>query len=141
LLKDIFIYLINNASNLISINNMVNYFKSKNRKTTYDTLANYISHIEETFLVHRAERYDIRGKEIIGGTYKFYANDLAFRNYLFSGFGYGVGYLLENSVYLCLRRHSYEVYVGNISDKEVDFIARKNDKIFYVQVSLTLDQE
>lgn len=141
LLKDIFIYLINNASHLISINNMVNYFKSKNRKTTYDTLANYISHIEETFLVHRAERYDIQGKEIIGGTYKFYANDLGFRNYLFSRFGYGVGYLLENSIYLSLRRHSFEIYVGNISDKEVDFIARKNDKTIYVQVSLTLDRE
>lgn len=139
LLKDIFIYLINNTSNLVSINNIVKYFKGKNRRTTYDTLANYISNIEETFLIHRAERYDIRGKEIIGGTYKFYANDVGFRNYLFSGFGYGLGYLLENIVYLQLRRYSFDIHVGQITDREVDFIAKKHDQTLYVQVCLTGD--
>lgn len=139
LLKDIFIYLVNNASNLVSINNIVKYFKGKNRRTTYDTLANYISNIEETFMIHRAERYDIRGKEIIGGTYKFYANDVGYRNYLFSGFGYGMGYLLENVVYLQLRRYSFDIHVGQITDREVDFIAKRHDTTLYVQVCLTVD--
>src|SRR5690606_33508401 len=67
LLEDIFVYLVNTASNLFSISNIVNYFKSKNRKTTYDTVANYIGYIEDTFLIHRAERYDIKGKAVISG--------------------------------------------------------------------------
>lgn len=138
LLKDIFIYLVNNASNLISINNLVKYFKGKNRRTTYDTLANYISHIQDTFLIHRAERFDIKGKEIIGGTYKFYINDVAYKNYLFSGFGYGLGYLLENLVYLQLRRNNYDCYIGNIGENEIDFRAQKGERIVYVQVSYSL---
>src|SRR5665647_186958 len=107
LLEDIFIYLVNNASNLVSIANIANYFKSNGRKTTYDTVANYIGYIEDTFLIHKVERYDIRGKETISGNCKYYINDLSFKNYLYPGFGYGVGYKLENLVYLELRRAGY----------------------------------
>ncbi len=89
LLEDIFIYLVNNASNLVSIANIVNSMKSNGRKTTYDTVSNYIGYIEDTFLIHRAERYDIRGKETISGNCKYYINDLSFKNYLYPRFGYG----------------------------------------------------
>jgi len=104
LLDDIFVYLVNNVSNMVSVSNIVNYFKSKNRKVNYETVANYIQYIENTFIIHRAERYNIKGKEIISGNSKFYLNDLSFKNYLYSGFGHGIGYLLENSVYLQLRQ-------------------------------------
>lgn len=141
LLEDLFAYLVNNASNLLSIHNIANYFKSKGRKTSYETVATYIGYIEEVFLTHRAERYNIKGKEIISGTYKYYMNDLAFKNYLYSGMGYGVGYLLENLVYLELIRAGYEVYVGSIKDKEVDFVAMKDDRILYVQSTYMLVDE
>lgn len=141
LLEDLFAYLVNNASNLLSIHNIANYFKSKGRKTSYETVATYIGYIEEVFLAHRAERYNIKGKEIISGTYKYYMNDLAFKNYLYSGMGYGVGYLLENLVYLELIRAGYEVYVGSIKDKEVDFVAMKDDRILYVQSTYMLVDE
>ncbi len=141
LLEDIFIYLINNASNLISINNIVNYFKSNGRKTTYDTVANYIGYIEDTFLIHKVERYDIRGKETISGNYKYYANDLSFKNYLYPGFGYGIGYKVENLVYLELRRAGYEIYVGAMRDKEVDFVAKKGDRLIYLQATYMLVDE
>ena len=91
LLEDIFGYLVNNASNLISVNNVVNFFKSKGRKTNYETVSNYILYLEEANLLHRAERYNIKGKDIISGTCKYYANDLAFHNYLYNGYGYGIG--------------------------------------------------
>ncbi len=68
-------------------------------------------------------------------------NDLSFKNYLYAGFGYGAGYLLENLVYLDLLRHGYEVYVGSIKDKEVDFVAIKNDRIIYVQATYMLVDE
>lgn len=142
LLEDLFIYLVNNASNLLSVNNIVNYMKSSGRKTTYDTVSNYIGYIEDTFLIHKAERYDIRGKETISGNSKYYSNDLAYKNYLYSGFGYGIGYQLENLIYLELKRAGYEVFVGAIPNKEVDFVAKKADKVIYLQSAyLLIDEE
>lgn len=141
LLEDIFIYLVNNASNLMSINNITNYLKSSGRKTTFDTVSNYIGFIEDTFLIHKAERFDIKGKETIAGNAKYYANDLAYKNYLYSGFGYGIGYLLENLIYLALCRAGYKVYVGVLPNKEVDFVANKASETLYVQCAYLLQDE
>ncbi|MDY0143230.1 MAG: ATP-binding protein [Bacteroidales bacterium] len=138
LLSDIFAYLINNVSNLISINNIVNYFISKNRKTNYETIANYIQYLQNSFLIHRVERYNIKGKDIVSGTNKYYINDLSFKNYLYSGFNHGIGYLLENLVYSQLRVSGFTVYTGAIRNKEIDFIATKASRKIYVQVSYLL---
>lgn len=141
LLDDIFVFLVNNASNLVSVNNIVNYFKSKNRRVNYETAANYIQYIENTFIIHRVERYNIKGKETISGNCKFYLNDLSFKNYLYSGFGYGIGYLLENAVYLQLRQGGYEVFVGAMRKGEIDFVAKKEDRVVYFQVTYLLADE
>lgn len=141
LLDDLFVYLVNSAANIISITNIINFFKSKKRKTNYETLSSYISYLESSFLVHRAERYNIKGKETISGNCKYYLNDLSYRNYLYSGYGYGLGYLLENAVYLSLSRAGYQVYVGVIKDTEVDFVAIKGDRRLYLQVTLQLTEE
>jgi len=141
LLEDIFVFLVNNAANLISISNIVNYFKSLGRKTTYDTISAYIGYMEDSFLVHKSERYDIRGKDTISGNAKYYINDLAYKNYLYTGFGYGIGYKLENLVYLNLRRAGFKVYTGVFRDKEVDFVALKDDRILYVQVTYVMVDE
>jgi predicted AAA+ superfamily ATPase len=141
LLEDIFVYLINNVSNLLSVNNITNYLKSSGRKTTFDTVSNYIGFIENTFLIHKAERYDIKGKDTISGNAKYYANDLSYKNYLYGGFGYGIGYLLENLIYLALCRAGYEVYVGVIPNKEVDFVAKKFNETLYVQCAYLLHDE
>jgi predicted AAA+ superfamily ATPase len=141
LLEDIFVFLVNNASNLVSITNVVNYFKNLGRKTTYDTVSAYIGYMEDAFLVHKSERYDIRGKDTISGNAKYYINDLAYKNYLYTGFGYGTGYKLENLVYLKLKRAGYKVYTGVFRDKEVDFAALKDDKVLYVQVTYLMMDE
>lgn len=141
LLEDLFAYLVNNASNLFSISSITNYIKSRGRKTSYDTVAAYIGYIEECFLAHRVERFNIRGKEVIAGTCKYYMNDLAFKNLLYCGMGYGIGYLLENLVYIELLRAGYEVYVGTLRGKEVDFIATKSDRVIYVQSTYMLTDE
>jgi predicted AAA+ superfamily ATPase len=141
LLEDIFVFLVNNAANLVSITNVVNYFKSLGRKTTYDTVSAYIGYMEDAFLVHKSARYDIRGKDTISGNSKYYINDLAYKNYLYTGFGYGIGHKLENLVYLNLKRAGYQVYTGVFRDKEVDFVALKDDKILYVQATYLLIDE
>lgn len=141
LLEDLFAYLVNNASNLLSITNITNFIKSKGRKTSYDTVSAYLGYIEEVYLAHRALRYNIKGKETLAGSCKYYMNDLSFKNYLYAGLGYGTGYLLENLVYLDLLRSGYDVYVGSVKDKEVDFVAIKNDRTIYVQVTYMLIDE
>jgi len=141
LLEDIFVFLVNNASNLISISSIVKYFKGQGRKISYDAVSNYIGYIEDTFIVHRCDRYDIKGKDTLSGNSKFYMNDLAYKNYLYSGFGYGFGYLVENLVYLDLRRAGFDVYVGALRNKEVDFVAKKGDRVIYVQSTYILADE
>ena len=141
LLEDIFVFLVNNAANLVSIPNVVSYFKSLGRKTSYDTISAYIGYLEDSFLVHKSERYNIRGKDIISGNCKYYINDLSYKNYLYTGFGYGIGYKLENLVYLNLKRAGFKVYTGVFRDKEVDFVALKEDRILYVQVTYLMIDE
>ena len=138
LLEDIFSFLVNNASNLISISSIVKYFAGKNRKTNYETIANYIEYFKNTFLIHQVERFSIKGKEILSGPNKYYINDLSFKNYLYSGFEYGFGYMLENIVYLQLINSGYNVYIGYMRNKEIDFIATKNNRTIYLQSAYML---
>ncbi len=140
LLDDLFVYLTNSAASIVSITNIINFFASKKRKTNYETLSSYIGYLENSFLIHHAERYNIKGKDTISGNSKYYLNDLSYRNYLYSGYGYGLGYLLENAVYLSLRRAGYRVYVGIIKDAEVDFVAIRGDRKLYIQVTLQLTE-
>lgn len=139
LLDDLFIYLANNASSLISIQNIIGYFSSRQRKTNYETISSYIDYLEKSFLVHTAKRYNIKGKETLSGNCKYYINDLAFHNYLYAGFGYGTGHLLENAVYLDILRAGYDIYVGTIADHEVDFVAIKDNAKIYIQVCYLLE--
>lgn len=141
LLDDLFIYLVNNASNLFSIQNVMNFFKSKNRKVSYDTVSNYLSYIEEALLAYKVERYNIKGKEVLANNCKYYLNDLAFKNFLYPGYAYGIGYLLENAIYLELVRKGFQVYVGIFRDKEVDFVAIKDDRVIYIQATYMLEDE
>jgi predicted AAA+ superfamily ATPase len=77
----------------------------------------------------------------LSGNAKFYINDLAYKNYLYPGYGYGYGYLVENLVYLELCRAGYDVYVGALRNKEVDFVAKKADVVLYLQSAYMLTDE
>lgn len=135
LLDELFRYVVNNSGRLFSASNIVNYFKSQGRKTNYETVSSYLSYLCKAFLIHRADRYSIAGKELLSGNCKYYSNDLAYYNYLYRGFSYGLGGLLENAVYLELRRQGWQVYVGVQGQLEVDFVALREDQKLYIQVS------
>ncbi len=141
LLEDLFIYIINNTSNLFSVNSLIKYYKSVGRSVSFDKVSAYLDYLCETYLIHRVERYNIRGKETIAGVCKYYANDLSFSNYLYNGFPHGMGYNLENLQYLDLLRAGYNVYVGSIKDKEVDFVAQRVERLIYVQSTYLLTEE
>ena len=141
LLESLFAYLVNNASNMISITGIVNFIKSRGNKSTYDTVAAYIMYLQEAFLVHKSERYNISGKELLAGNFKLYINDQAYHNYLFPSVRYGLGYVLENVVYMEFVRKGYVVNTGVVKGHEVDFIARKDGRTIYAQVAYTAHDE
>lgn len=141
LLKDVFAFLVNNVGNLLSVNSLVDYFKHQKRKTNYETIAKYLGYLEDAYIVFRCERFQIKGKEILSGLVKYYLNDLSFKNYLYSGFHLGWGHMMENLVYLELITRGYEVYVGQLRGKEVDFVAQKGDKMWYLQVAFQISAE
>lgn len=141
LLETLFTYLVNNASNMISVNGIINYMKSKGRRSSYDTVAAYISYLQEAYLIHRADRYNIAGKELLGGNFKIYINDQAYHNYLFPTVRYGSGYLLEGIVYMELLRCGYRVSVGIMNNNEIDFVATSGNRVLYVQVAYMIEDE
>lgn len=77
----------------------------------------------------------------MSGTAKYYINDLAYKNFLYPGTAYGMGYKLENLIYLELLRAGYVVYTGCVKEKEVDFVARKGDRTLYLQSTYMLVDE
>lgn len=138
LLEDIYLFLIHNIGNLSSIPAIIKYFKSKNRKTDYSTISQYISYMQNAFLIHEVNRFVIKRKEVLSGEKKYYINDLGFRNYLFADAVKDIGSLLENIVFTHLRAHNYDVKIGYLNKLEVDFVAEKNDTKMYIQVSYLL---
>ena len=120
LLEDIFKFIMSNIGNPTSINGIVKYFKSKQKKTNYDTVATYIGYLLDTFIIHEAERYNIRGKQILGGVKKYYLNDLAFKIFTLGYYPSDIGCNLENYVFLQLKRMGYKVSVGILNKNEID---------------------
>jgi hypothetical protein len=141
LLEDVFKFLSVNIGNLTSFSSIVNYFKSKQKKTNYETISSYVGYLKDTFIIHQAERYNLRRKQLLGGECKYYLNDLSFKNYLLGNYPSDVGNNLENYVYLQLRRMGYKVMVGVFNDVEIDFVAQKSDKTLYVQVCYLLNEK
>lgn len=141
LLETLFAFLVQNISNPVSIQNIVNYFLNLKITTNYNTVSSYIEYIKQTYLMHEVFRYDMKGKKIIGGTRKYYINDLSFRNILFSGFEPGLGYLLENAVFLEFKRNGYDIYTGSERTREIDFVVKKGGTTKYVQVTYMLNDE
>lgn len=139
LLEDIFKFIIVNIGNPTSLSGIVRYFKSKQKKTNYETLSTYVGYLLDTYVVHEAGRYNIRGKQVLGGVRKYYLNDLAFKNFIFGYYPSDIGYNLENYVFLQLKRMGYKISVGVLVDKEIDFVAEKLGKTIYVQVAYLLN--
>ena len=131
-------FLIDNIGHLFSFNALVKKMKSNGININVTTASNYIHYLEMTYLIHGVSRYDVRGKRILEGERKYYLNDLAFHNYFTNAFDDGINRKLENYVYQTLIQAGYQVYVGNLYQKEIDFVAEKQQAIIYIQVTYLL---
>ena len=141
LLKAISKYLSSVVGSPVSIRSITNYFKSNERKTSPNTISNYIEALCESYLYYPVEVMDISGKEVLKSNKKYYIVDPGIRNYILPKQFYDLGFTIENIVYLELLRRRFNVNIGRSGRTEVDFIAKRNDVYTYIQVTASLVDE
>lgn len=134
-------YTFNNIGNTFSAKSISNYFKSEQRKIDNETVYSYLEKLQKAYILHKCSRYDLQEKDILKTQEKFYLADVSLR---YSVLGYTVDSVaasLENIVYLELKRRGYDVYIGKIKDKEIDFVATKQNEKIYVQLTQKIKSE
>lgn len=134
-------YTFNNVGSKYTSKSISNYFKSEQRKIDNETVCSYLEKLQKAYILHKCSRYDLQGKDILKTQEKFYLADVSLR---YSVLGYTVDSVassLENIVYLELKRRGYDVYIGKIKDKEIDFVATKQNEKIYVQVTQEIKSE
>lgn len=141
LLERVIKYAFDNIGNTFSGKNVADYFKSQQRKVDINTVYNYLNALEGAFILYRVPRYDIKGKEILKTQEKFYVSDISIVYATMGQRDRMIGGILENVVFLELKRRGYNVYVGKLENTEIDFIAEKHGNKMYVQVAYKLDNE
>jgi len=141
LLDSLIRFIAANVGNIVSTKKISDYLTSAGRKTTSDTIDNYLRMIESSFIAYKVNRYDLKGKLYLKTLEKYYLVDSGLRYHLAGARNIDEGHVLENVVYLELIRRGYQVAIGKIGDLEVDFIATKNTEVLYVQVSLSIVDE
>ena len=149
-LKDVLNYLASQTSTLTNINNIVNTLSSKrNEKINHEMISNYVSYIEDAFLISEAKRYDIKGKSYFDYPSKFYFEDVGLRNARLNFRQLDYGHLMENVIYNELIRRGYLVDVGAVEVRtkdgrdylEIDFIVNNLDQKIYIQSAYRIDSE
>ena len=134
-------YIIENTGNLISVNALFNYLKHEKLQITKQTIYNYIEYLENAYLIAKASKEDLVGKKEIIGSEKFYLLDTGFYKLQLDKKQKNIGHILENIVFIELKRHGYKITVGNIDDYEIDFVCKKNNQKIYIQVSYLLESD
>jgi len=127
-------YLMDNVGNKTSIRNIANALTSNTYKTNDKTCGAYIDYLCRSFLFYPFKRYDVKGKRYLESDKKYYLADLSFRYAIIGTKNADYGHLYENIVAIELLRRGYEVYVGQLGEKEVDFVAIKDGFKTYIQV-------
>ncbi len=139
LLESVLKFIFDSIGSPISTKKISDTLTSKGMPTSNHTVENYITAFLESFLIYKAERFDVKGKNLLARDYKYYAVDSGLRSYLLGKKADSdMGHILENIVYLELIRRGYKVYVGKVDDLEVDFVAENRDGLKYFQVSLSV---
>lgn len=134
-LESVIKFIFQNCANFLTSKKISDTITSSGRKTSQPTVENYMKFLEECFLIYKVERYDVRGKEILKNIAKYYIADTGLRNMLLGFRNIDTGHILENQVFLELKRRHFEVFAGKNQNAEIDFVAKKQDSIFYIQVS------
>lgn len=141
LLKKISKFLAGSVGSPISVRSVSDYIVSSGRKISPNTVGDYLEALVESYVFYPVERYDVLGKQLLKMNQKLYIVDLGLRRHLLARKSYDLGFSLENIIFLELLRRGYSVNIGKVGNSEVDFIAEKNDRLHYFQVTASLTDE
>ena len=134
-------FLSENIGNLFSAKNISDYLKSQHTTISVNQIQSYTEYLNNAFLIHRVERYDLIGKRVFEIGEKYYFENMGIRNIVI---GYRItdkAKILENLVYNHLLYKGYDIKVGYYGDKEIDFVGEKNGEKLYIQVALKIDSD
>ena len=134
-------YIIENVGKTFSANTVVKFLKNEKRGLSVETVYNYIKWLEEAFIIYPCQRYDMQGKAVLKTFEKYYLSDISLK---YSQMGFDskmLSAMLENIVFLEMKRRGYEVFIGKNKDKEIDFIAQRREEKIYAQVCVKLPDD
>lgn len=138
LLERIIAYVMANIGNTFSATSLAKFLKNEQRTVAPETILNYIKYCCDAYLFYQVKREDLQGKQILASNEKYYIADHGIREAVFGGNARDINLTLENIVYLELLRRGYQVTVGRIGDKEIDFVCNQRGEKLYVQVAYLL---
>ena len=141
LLKNISRFLAGSIGSPIALKNIAAFITSNGRKVSENTISDYTEALVEPYIFYPAERFDVVGKQLLKTMPKYYMVDLGIRRHLLPRKNYDLGFSLENVIYFELIRRGYKVCIGRVGNTEVDFVAVKNERYHYYQVTASLTDE
>ena len=134
-------YIIENTGNLISANAVYKYLKHEKLRITKTTIYNYLEYLENAYIIAKASKEDLVGKKEIMGSEKYYLIDTGFYKSQLDEKQRNIGHILENIIFIELKRHGYKITMGKVNNYEIDFICKKNNQKFYIQVTYLLEND
>lgn len=141
LLESVVRFIFDNIGNQLSVSKIANTIKSDGRSISTKTVDKYLQSLVDSMMIYQANRYNIKGKQYLKTLEKYYVVDIGLRYALLGKRGYDVGHILENVIYLELIRRGYDVYIGQVGELEVDFVAMNDNGSEYFQVSASVRDE
>jgi hypothetical protein len=138
LLENVTQYIFHNIGNIFSAKKVTDFIKTQKLQIGVDTVQNYLSYLLSSFMIYKVPRFDIKGKRLLEVFEKYYLGNIGLRHALLGYRESDISGILENIVFLELKRRGYKVFIGKYDDYEIDFIAEKEKEKIYFQVSYLL---
>lgn len=142
MLESICRFLFDSIGSSISTKKISDTLVSSGRKNSVHTVEEYVNSLLESYVLYKVNRFDIKGKQLLKTQEKYYLSDLGLRTYLLGkNNNRDLGHILENIIFLELKRKGYRVYIGKNNETEVDFVVEAEDEYIYIQVALSVREE
>ena len=134
-------FVIENMGKTFSANAISMFLKSEHRTVSVETIYNYLRWLEQAFIIYPCKRFDLQGKAVLKTQEKYYLADVSLKYALFGYNGRMRLAVLENIIYLEMRRRGFDVYIGKLGTREIDFVAQKRDETVYVQACVSVPED